>query len=105
MSNVYIYIYYIYLYIIYIIYIIYIYIYNSTENGLHIKDLRILLNRDLSKVIMVDNSAFVFGLNIDNGVPIIPFYDCKDDDELILLEEYLMSLRHRDIRKANKEAF
>ena len=54
---------------------------------------------------MVDNSAFVFGLNIDNGVPIIPFYDCKEDDELVQLEGYLMSLRHRDIRKANQKAF
>lgn len=47
---------------------------------------------------MVDNSSYVFGLNIDNGVPIIPFYDCKEDDELILLENYLMTLKNKDIK-------
>lgn len=46
---------------------------------------------------MVDNSSFVFGLNIHNGVPVLPFYDCPEDDELIPLERYLMTLRHQDV--------
>jgi len=29
----------------------------------------------MENLIMVDNSSFVFGLNLDNGVPIIPFYN------------------------------
>ena len=44
----------------------------------HIKDLRIL-NRDLSQVILVDNSVFTYWLNIDNGVPILPFKGIQDD--------------------------
>jgi len=32
---------------------------------------------------MVDNSSFVFGLNYDNGIPIIPFYYDETDDELV----------------------
>jgi len=54
---------------------------------------------------MVDNSAYVFGLNIDNGAPIIPFYDDPKDDELYLLENYLMKLRSADIRKTNRASF
>ena len=34
---------------------------------------------------MVDNSACAYGLNINNGVPIIPFYDNMDDVELLEL--------------------
>jgi hypothetical protein len=34
---------------------------------------------------MVDNSAYAFGLNIGNGVPIIPFYNNLFDCELIEL--------------------
>jgi len=35
---------------------------------------------------MVDNSSCAFGLNINNGVPIIPFYDNPSDNELFELE-------------------
>ena len=49
----------------------------------HIKDLRIL-NRDLSQVILVDNSFFTFWFNIDNGVPILPFRGVQDDELLNL---------------------
>ena len=54
---------------------------------------------------MVDNSSFVFGLNVDNGVPIIPFYYDQTDEELIHLQEYLLQLKHSDIRSTNKNAF
>lgn len=77
----------------------------STENGMHVKDLRIFINRKIENLIMVDNSAYVFGLNIDNGIPIVPFYDDPKDDELQMLETYLMKLRTCDIRKVNRETF
>jgi len=56
---------------------------NRTENGLHIKDLRIFVDWKIENLIMVDNSSFVFGLNYDNGIPIIPFYYDETDDELV----------------------
>jgi len=50
-----------------------------TEEGVHIKDLRVIGNRDLKDLVIVDNAAYSFGYQIDNGVPIIPFYDNKND--------------------------
>ena len=46
--------------------------------GAHVKDLRIL-NRDLSKVILVDNAAQSFAWQIDNGIPIIPYFRGHED--------------------------
>lgn len=77
----------------------------QTENGLFIKDLRVL-NRCLSKVLLVDNSIFSFALQLDNGVPIIPFYDDKTDSILPKLTEYLLSLREmEDYRQGNVKRF
>lgn len=53
-----------------------------TEEGIYIKDLRIITNRDLRDLIIVDNAVYSFGYQLDNGIPIIPFYDDKRDEEL-----------------------
>jgi CTD small phosphatase-like protein 2 len=49
----------------------------------YIKDLRIM-NRDLSQVILVDNSLYTYWFNVDNGVPITSFMG-EQDDELLKL--------------------
>ena len=41
----------------------------------YVKDLRIIQNRELRKVLMIDNSCLSFAFNVNNGVPILPFYD------------------------------
>ena len=46
-----------------------------------VKDLRVL-NRELSKLILVDNAAYSYGYQLSNGIPIIPFFDDKQDIEL-----------------------
>lgn len=61
----------------------------ETDEGVFIKDLRIIANRDLKDILLVDNAAYSFGYQIDNGVPIIPFYDDKSDKELMHLMVYL----------------
>lgn len=48
----------------------------ETEYGL-IKDLRIIANRNLKDMVIIDNSALSFSLNVNNGIPILPFYDNK----------------------------
>ncbi|CAD8157053.1 unnamed protein product [Paramecium octaurelia] len=74
-----------------------------TSLGQYIKDLSIIKNRSLSKTILVDNSAFSYFYQIDNGVPIIPFYDNKQDKQLALLTKYLIGVvGQEDIREYNQ---
>lgn len=40
---------------------------------------------------IVDNSAYSFAMQIDNGIPILPYYEGKDY-ELAALEGYLNKL-------------
>ena len=40
-------------------------------------------------MVLIDNAFYSFAFQIDNGIPIINFYDDKDDKELILLMYYL----------------
>jgi CTD small phosphatase-like protein 2 len=77
-----------------------------TDERVYVKDLRILGNRNLQDVILVDNAAYSFGFQVENGVPIIPFYDDKNDQELKHLTTYLKSLCDvKDVREVNKKTF
>jgi len=65
----------------------------------YIKDLRVIQNRSLSDLVLVDNAAYSFGFQIDNGIPIIPFYDNKNDSELKHLTHFMKSIHNvRDLR-------
>jgi Dullard-like phosphatase family protein len=76
-----------------------------TDVNLFVKDLRIL-NRDLRSVIIVDNSIFSFASQLDNGIPIIPFYDDKEDRILPKIKDYLLSLKDLDdFRVINEKTF
>jgi TFIIF-interacting CTD phosphatase-like protein len=41
------------------------------------KDLSII-NRDLSKMVLVDNSPFSYLYQVENGIPILPYYGGED---------------------------
>ncbi len=62
----------------------------ETQNGFFIKDLRIIENRDLKDIIMVDNLAHSFGLQVSNGVPILEFLNNPQDKELQGIEKMLI---------------
>jgi CTD small phosphatase-like protein 2 len=47
---------------------------------------------DLSKTILVDNSASSFGVQPHNGIPIVPYFFKQDDIELIKLRNFLFAL-------------
>ena len=79
----------------------------ETPFGL-IKDLRIIHNCSLADMILVDNSALSFALNVTNGIPILPFFDDETDEELRHLTFYLSCLaeqRAEDVRLNNEESF
>lgn len=77
-----------------------------TTDGVYIKDLRILGNRRLQDIVIVDNAAYSFGYQLDNGVPIIGWYEDPQDRELYNLVDYLRSATlAEDIRPVNKETF
>lgn len=73
----------------------------QTKNGFFIKDLRIIRNKDLKDVIIVDNLAHSFGFQIDNGIPILEWHS-GEDSELYYLKRYLMeAATHDDVREFN----
>lgn len=63
-----------------------------TDEGVYIKDLRIIKNRNLQDLVIVDNAVYSFGFQLDNGIPILPFYDDKNDEEMLHLVYYLKCL-------------
>lgn len=77
-----------------------------SDEGVYIKDLRVFGNRNLQDLVLVDNAAYSYGYQVENGIPIIPYYDNKEDQELKHLIPYLRSLLGvRDVREVNKQTF
>jgi CTD small phosphatase-like protein 2 len=50
-----------------------------------IKDLRVIKNRDLKNMVIVDNCVSMFVNQLKNGIPILPFEGEMGDTELKLL--------------------
>lgn len=69
------------------------------KDGNYIKDLRILSNRDLSDIIIIDNSAVSFAFQIDNGIPVVTWEsDYKDRELLDLVKHFEELARAEDVR-------
>ena len=65
-------------------------------SSLFVKDLRIFEGRSLDDIFIVDNAVFSFAYQIDNGIPILPFREDKDDTEFLHLINIM-----RDISEEN----
>ena len=62
-----------------------------SHEELYLKDLRIFQNcRNLKNLILIDNAAYSFGFQLDNGIPIIPFYENKLDTELRDVTDFIL---------------
>ncbi len=78
----------------------------QTNEGIFIKDLRIIANRSLENMLIVDNATYSFGFQVENGIPIVPFYDSPADTELRDLMAYLRKLAtEQDVRRINNSMF
>lgn len=74
------------------------------SDNVYVKDLRIFHEIALDDIVIIDNSALSFASHLDNGIPILPFYDNKNDNELLILANYLKELSTADdIRVTNRK--
>ncbi|EGR28100.1 NLI interacting factor-like phosphatase family protein, putative, partial [Ichthyophthirius multifiliis] len=78
----------------------------ETKNGFFVKDLRIVKGINIKKAIIVDNLAHSFGLQIDNGIPILEWHSDKNDVELKHLIGYLIEAsKVDDVRVFNQQNY
>ena len=75
--------------------------------GIYIKDLRIIKERELKDMIIIDNSLFSFANQLDNGILVTSFFNDLNDNFLLNLINYLQYyiLNAYDVRIINKENF
>lgn len=76
-----------------------------TPEGVYVKDLRVFHQWTLEDIILVDNAVYSFGFQLDNGIPIFPYIQGKDDKQLLYLKEYLQLIANKDIYKDLKRTF
>ena len=71
---------------------------------IYIKDLNIFEDYNLKDILIVDNSVLAFAFHLDNGIPILPYYEAKNDYELLFCAYYFESIfEYDDLRDVNKK--
>lgn len=74
-------------------------------SGNLVKDLTVL-GRDLKRTMIVDNCPHAFGYHMDNGIPILSWYEDKNDCELLKLLALLEDLHDlEDVRPVISQTF
>ena len=77
----------------------------QTKKGIYIKDLGIITNREIKNMVIVDNHAHAFALQLENGIPILEWKDDKNDRELKYIFHYLLKLAGSDdVRTFNRSS-
>lgn len=73
---------------------------------IYVKDLRVIKNVQMKDMIIIDNSVMSFAFQLENGIPILPYYDNPEDTELNFLTNYLKNVaKAEDLREENKARF
>ena len=59
---------------------------------------------NLKDVVLIDNSVLSFAYHLNNGIPIVPYIDQKEDSQLLMLAYYLLSIANfDDLTEENKK--
>ena len=66
------------------------------DNGIYIKDLKII-DRKLNDMIIIDNNPLSYDNNVENGIPILSWYEDMNDDELLKLIPILKYMSNKDV--------
>lgn len=61
-----------------------------------IKDLRVIANRNLDNMVIIDNCIGGYANHIRNGIPIFPYEGEDEDNELLYLKDYLLDLSKQE---------
>ncbi|KAG2265854.1 hypothetical protein Bca4012_076805 [Brassica carinata] len=70
-------------------------------NGRYVKDLTVVVGKDLGSALIVDDNPFAYSLQPENGVPITAFVDYMKDQELLKMVEFLkICYVYEDMRDA-----
>jgi len=71
----------------------------------YVKDLDIFNEYyDLKDIVIIDNSVLSFAYHLQNGIPIVPYYDEDKDGSLYVVGLYLLHIfNEEDLREANKK--
>ncbi|KAL1205151.1 Mitochondrial import inner membrane translocase subunit TIM50 [Cardamine amara subsp. amara] len=73
-------------------------------NGRYVKDLSLVVGKDLGSALIVDDNPSSYSLQPENGVPIKAFVDDMKDQELLNLGEFLeCCYGYEDMRDAVKD--
>ena len=63
---------------------------------MYLKDLWIFNSfYDLKDIVLIDNSSHSFAYQLENGYPILSYYNNPDDRELVLLTQYMKFLHDK----------
>ncbi len=62
----------------------------------YLKDLRVLEGRSLERTVIVDCQAFAFQSQLDNGIYVPAYFGDDDDNHLLTIQKFLMSLEGVD---------
>ena len=78
---------------------------NIEGTQFYVKDLDIFNEAyDLKDIVIVDNSVLSFIYHLENGIPIVPYYNEDKDGSLYIVGLYLMHIyKEDDLREANKK--
>ena len=57
-------------------------------------------------MLLIDNAAYSYAFQPENGVPIIPYYHGSKDFQLKMLTQYIKNMQFcEDVRTVNRKAF